>query len=82
VSRNPVTECYTFSSEPSKFSPFYASFSVDVRFEVFTAVAMKNAVFQDLTLCASYKKGRFGGTYRLYHQGDKNRRSRNNISSN
>jgi hypothetical protein len=35
---------------------------------------MKNAVFCDVKPCGFYKKGRFGGTYRLHHLGDKNRR--------
>jgi hypothetical protein len=34
----------------------------DVRFEVFTAVTMKNAVFWDVTPCGSCKNRRFGGT--------------------
>jgi hypothetical protein len=33
-----------------------------VRFEVFTAVTVKNAVFLDVTLCGSYNNRRFGGT--------------------
>jgi hypothetical protein len=33
-----------------------------VRFEVFTAVTMKNAVFWDVMLCGSYKNQRFGET--------------------
>jgi hypothetical protein len=33
-----------------------------VRFEVFTAVTMKNGVFWDVTLCGSRKNRRFGGT--------------------
>jgi hypothetical protein len=33
-----------------------------VRLEVFTAVAMKNAVFWDVTPCGSYKNRRFEGT--------------------
>jgi hypothetical protein len=44
-----------------------------VRFEVSTAVTMKNAVFWDVTPRGSCKNRRFGGTYRLLHQGDKNR---------
>jgi hypothetical protein len=44
-----------------------------VRFEVFTAVTMKNGVFWDVALCGSCKKRRFGGTWRLHHQNDKNR---------
>jgi hypothetical protein len=46
---------------------------IDVRFEVFTVVTMKNGVFWDVTPCGSCKNRRFGGTYRLLHQGDKNR---------
>jgi hypothetical protein len=33
-----------------------------VRFEVFTAVTMKNCVFWDVTPCGSCKNRRFGGT--------------------
>jgi hypothetical protein len=51
-----------------------------VGFEVFTAVIMKNAVFWDVTLCGSCKNRRFGGTYRLHQQGDKNRRASNDGS--
>jgi hypothetical protein len=53
-----------------------------VRFEVFTAVTVKNAIFWDVPLCGSCKKRCFGGTYRPHHQGDKNRRARNNASCN
>jgi hypothetical protein len=45
-------------------------------------VTMKNAVFLDVTPCGRCKNRRFGGTYRLHHQGDKNRRARNNVKSN
>jgi hypothetical protein len=34
---------------------------------------MKKGVFWDVTLCGSFKNRRFGGTWRLLHQGDKNR---------
>jgi hypothetical protein len=44
-----------------------------VRFEVFTAVTMKNGFFWVVTPCGSCKNLRFGGTWRLLHQGDKNR---------
>jgi hypothetical protein len=33
-----------------------------VRFEVFTAVTMKNGAFSDVTPCGSCKNRRFGGT--------------------
>jgi hypothetical protein len=44
-----------------------------VRFEVSTAVAMKNGVFWYVTPCGSCKNRRFGGTWRLLHKGNKNR---------
>jgi hypothetical protein len=34
---------------------------------------VKNRVFWDVTPCGSCKNRRFGGIYRLLHQGDKNR---------
>jgi hypothetical protein len=49
------------------------NFMLDVRFEIFTAVTMKNCVFWDVRPCGSCKNGRFGGTQHLLHQGDKNR---------
>jgi hypothetical protein len=48
-----------------------------VRFEVFTAVTMKNGVFGVVTPCGSCNNRRFGGTWRLLNQGDKNRWTRN-----
>jgi hypothetical protein len=53
-----------------------------VRFEVFTAVTMKNTIFCDVTLCGSCKNRRLGGKNSPDHQGDKNRRAKNNINSN
>jgi hypothetical protein len=46
-----------------------------------TILNMKNGVFWVVTPCGSCKNRRFGGTWRL-HQGDKNRRTRNNTSCN
>jgi hypothetical protein len=43
-----------------------------LRFEIFTAVTMKNAVFWDVTPCDPCMNRCFVGTYRLHHQGDKN----------
>jgi hypothetical protein len=54
----------------------------NVRFDAFTAMAVMNAVFWDVTPCGSCKERRFGGTYRLHHQGDMNQRARNNVSCN
>jgi hypothetical protein len=52
-----------------------------VRFEVFAALTMKNAVFWDVMPCGSCKNRRFRGTYRLRHQGDNDRRARNNFTA-
>jgi hypothetical protein len=35
--------------------------------------SLKNCVLCDVTPCGSCKNGHFGGTWRLLHQGDKNR---------
>jgi hypothetical protein len=43
---------------------------------------MKNSVSWYVTLCGSCKNRCVGGTYCLHHQGDKNWRARNNVSSN
>jgi hypothetical protein len=51
-----------------------------VRFEVITAVTVRNSVFCDVTPCGSCKNRLFGGLYRLYYQGDSNRRTRNTVS--
>jgi hypothetical protein len=40
---------------------------------------MKNAVFSNVTPCGSCENQSFGGTYRLHHQGEKNRRARTNV---
>jgi hypothetical protein len=53
-----------------------------VRFEVYAAVTMKNAVFWDVTPCSYCKNRRFGGRFCLHHQDDKNQRTRNRVSSN
>jgi hypothetical protein len=52
-----------------------------VRFEIFTAVTMKNAVFWDVIPYGCCRSQRFGGSCRFYHQGRKNQRTRNNVSS-
>jgi hypothetical protein len=44
-------------------------------------VIMKNAVFWDVTPCGSCKNQGCGGTYRLHHQGAKNRLARNKVGS-
>jgi hypothetical protein len=43
---------------------------------------LKNGVFWDVRPCGSCKNRRFGGTWRLLHQSDKNRLTRNNTSCN
>jgi hypothetical protein len=41
--------------------------------QVSTGDILKNGVFWVVTPCGSCKNRRFGGTWRLHHQGDKNR---------
>jgi hypothetical protein len=53
-----------------------------VRFEVFTAVTTKIAVFLDVTPCGSCTDRRFGGTYRLHDYDDEKLQARNKVSSN
>jgi hypothetical protein len=51
-----------------------------VRFEDFTAVIKKNAVFWDVALCRCCVNRRFGGTYRLHLQGRKFRERGTSVS--
>jgi hypothetical protein len=68
------------NSKTAKNISDYARF--EVLLEVETELTLKNAVFWDVMLCGSCKNRRFGGTYRLHRQGDKNRLVINNDSSN
>jgi hypothetical protein len=45
-------------------------------------IMLKNCIFWDVTPCGSCKNRRFGRTWLLLHQGDKNRWTRNNTSCN
>jgi hypothetical protein len=51
-----------------------------VRFKVFTAVTMKNAVFLDVAQCRYCVNRRFGGIYHLHLQGIKLRALRTSVS--
>jgi hypothetical protein len=51
-----------------------------VRFEVFTAVTMKNAVFWDVAPCRFCVNRRFRGKYRLHLQGRKIREGKTSVS--
>jgi hypothetical protein len=78
VSDNSVAKAFSTNRRQQRFNIVKnnagrASTLDVIRFEVFTAVIMKNGVRWDVTPCDSYKKRRFGGTQRLPHQGDKNR---------
>jgi hypothetical protein len=55
-----------------------SSLLMPVRFKVFMVVTMKNIVFWDD--CCNNQ--RFGGTNRLYHQGEKHQWYRKNVISN
>jgi hypothetical protein len=54
---------------------------LSLRFDIFTAVTKKIAVFWEVTPCGCCKSRRFGKTYRFHHPGDNNWRARN-VSSN
>jgi hypothetical protein len=54
--------------------------NISVRFEVFMAVTMKNAVFWYVPQCRSCVNRRFGGTYRLHLQGRKFRERGTSVS--
>jgi hypothetical protein len=66
---------YTAQQGPCKHTMHH------VRFEVFMAVAMKNAVFWDIMPCGSCKNRYIRGTHCLHYQGDKIWRARN-VSNN
>jgi hypothetical protein len=66
VFHNVMLSVLSFEKDPQVTYSYHL-----VRFEVFTAVTMKNGVFWDVTPCGSCKNRRFGGTYSLLHQGDK-----------
>jgi hypothetical protein len=53
---------------------------LSLRFSKQTAIISKNGVLWDVTMCGSCKNWRFGGTWHLLHQGEKNRWTRNNTS--
>jgi hypothetical protein len=53
----------------SRKTSFHIGINSPVRFEFFTAVTMKNAVFWDFTQCGSCKNRPFGGTHRHNLQG-------------
>jgi hypothetical protein len=85
VVRPPHSGACALRTLSAMFRSFRMKVSVQqnrVTSEVSTAVTMKDTVFWNVTPCGSCKSRRLGGTYRLYHQGDKNFRARNNLSSN
>jgi hypothetical protein len=53
-----------------------------VKFDVFTAVTMKNSVLEDIMPDGYIKNRGFGGTCRLHQQGAKNQRARNKVNIN
>jgi hypothetical protein len=48
-------------------------YSYEGDFMAVSEIIIKNGVFWVVTPCGSCKNRRFGGTWRLLHQGDKNR---------
>jgi hypothetical protein len=65
-----------------KLTESWKYFIINFTWHLKFTVRLKNAVFWDVTLCSSCKNRRFGGTYGLHHQGDKNRWAGNNLTAN
>jgi hypothetical protein len=64
----------------SVLGAFVPDFIQGVRFEVFTVVTMKNAVFWDVAPCRSCGNQHFGGAYRLHLQGRKSHEQGTSVS--
>jgi hypothetical protein len=62
------------------FSIELMNMCIYVRFEIFTAVTMKNSFFWDVAPCRSCLNRRFGGTYRHHLQGRKIRERETSVS--
>jgi hypothetical protein len=69
------SRCLYSSCRPANIR-FLVSYNF-VRFEVFTAMTMKNDVFWDVAPYIYFVNRRFGGTYRLHLQGIRNPRVMN-----
>jgi hypothetical protein len=76
-SENVISHLYVLLTDSvwtcvmQKLTYFTRNMNNNVRFEVFTAVTMKNAVFWDVAPYSYCVNRRFGGTYRLHLQGRK-----------
>jgi hypothetical protein len=68
---NSTRMCIPISKKADIFKPPLHKKQYSVRFEVFTAVTMKNVVFWDVTPCRACVNRSFGGRYRLHFQGRK-----------
>jgi hypothetical protein len=69
--------CVCIEYSPQCNSQFIARINIYIRFEVFTAMNMKNVVNWDVVPCRYFVNGRFGGTYLLHPQGVRNPRAMN-----
>jgi hypothetical protein len=63
-------------------NPYGNILQVYITLKRISLLTMMNVVFWDVTLCGSCKSRLFGETYRFHPQGEKNTRTRNNVSSN
>jgi hypothetical protein len=83
--RNNVEKANTFAHHLEKtFHPNSGLYILPVpkSKDYLDKILLKNGVFWDVTPCGSCKNRRFGGTWRLLHQDDKNRWTRKNTSCN
>jgi hypothetical protein len=65
-----------FNQQTFKIRVIYNDTSPSIYGKQTCYFSLKNAVLWDV------KNRRFGGTYRLHHQDDKNQRARKNVTSN
>jgi hypothetical protein len=70
-----MTECpYAKLLTASQKAEIFTTFLKEKKgLELQALLILKNGVFWVVTPCGSCKNRRFGGTWRLLHQGDKNR---------
>jgi hypothetical protein len=67
---------------PTLYQPLLWKQAMSAEMSWRTKNITKNGVLWDVSPCGSCKNRRFGRTWRLLHQGDKNRWTRNNTSCN
>jgi hypothetical protein len=83
LNNQPINISFHFHSSHYLFL-FLILYLIKVLTELYpsngTISDVKNVVFWDVMMCGSCENRRFGGTYRLHHQSDKNWQARYNVA--